>query len=83
MESVLKRVRGGARLVIVRTDEPEVVDLVRRWAEAGCARYNICPRELETAIHIYLLPHDFDAHPFLAWRPVLSAADLAATPLPP
>jgi hypothetical protein len=82
MESVLKRIRGGARMVIVRTDEPEVVDLIRRWAEAGCARYSVCPRELDTVIRVFLLPHDFDAHPFLAWRPVIMASDLTATPPP-
>lgn len=72
-------------MVILRTDEAEVVELVQEWAEAGCARHSTIESFdsgiLDAVIRIFLLPHDFDAHPFLAWRPLLTIPDLGATPI--
>lgn len=83
MENALKKARAGARMIVLRTDERDVLELILEWAIAGCARYSVSEsydtgmREIE--IRIFLLPHDFGAHPFLAWRPILPH-DPAATP---
>lgn len=94
LETCLKRVRGGARMLIVRTDEAEVIESILRWAELGRARYTVAHAGYESVIRVFLLPRDFDGHPFLAWRPVLmevnrmieaerrSEVDLMATPAP-
>lgn len=71
VETTLKRLRGGARTLIVRTNMNDVIDVVTRWARVGHARHEVVPAEGCTELRVYLLPRDFDEHPFLAWRPAL------------
>lgn len=71
VEATLKRLRSGARTLIVRTNVAEVVDAVSRWARIGQARHEVVACDTVTELRVYLLPQDFDEHPFLAWRPPL------------
>ena len=71
VETTLKRLRAGARALILRTNSPDVLDAVTRWARIGQARHEVVALESFTEVRVYLLPRDFDEHPFLAWRPAL------------
>jgi hypothetical protein len=71
VETTLKRLRGGARTLVVRTNMNDVIDTVTRWARVGHARHEVVASGTWTELRIYLLPRDFDEHPFLAWRPPL------------
>jgi hypothetical protein len=75
VESTLKRLRAGARTLVVRTNVSEVVDTVVRWAAVGQARHEVHAFDGWTELRVYLLPREFDEHPFLAWRPVLQSPE--------
>jgi hypothetical protein len=75
IEAVLKRMRRGARALVVRVDAQEVLELVLRWVAQGGAPYELVRDTVVTELRIYLLPLEFDGHPLLGWRPALHASD--------
>jgi hypothetical protein len=78
VEDLLKRTRGGPRLLRVITDEREVVEALVSWSRLGGARTELSDAPGRFDVWMYLLPVDFDGHPLVAWRP--SARPLDATP---
>ena len=74
VETTLKRLRGGARTLVIQTNMTDVIEAVTRWARVGHARHEVVASGGCTELRVYLLPQDFDEHPFLAWRPALPNA---------
>lgn len=67
VQMTVRALSQGGRTLIVRTDEPEVLDAVTRWARIGGARHDVVESEYWTELRLYLLPRDFGERPFLAW----------------
>jgi len=74
IESVLKKVRPGARTLLIRVDASEVIDTLVRWSRVGRAPHELVRGPAGTELRIYLLPREFDGHPLVAWRPALGPA---------
>lgn len=71
LESTLLRLRPGARRVVVKVSGRDVLDAVVEWAEELDVPWDQAvpdPGTLEPwiEVHLYLLPVDFDLHPFQA-----------------
>lgn len=78
IEDLLKRTRGGPRLLRVLADERDVADAVVSWSGVGGARTEIIAGHGRFEVRVYLLPSEFDGHPLVAWRPTPRPLD--ATP---
>jgi hypothetical protein len=84
VESLLKKLRGGARELVIRVDGPDVIDVLIGWTRNGSAPHEVVRgKNGALELRVYLLPRDFDAHPLLAFRPALGTpteADLVMVP---
>jgi hypothetical protein len=78
IEAIVKRIRRGARALLVRVDATEVLDVLLDWSSRGGAPVEVAlAGEGIAEIRIYLLPREFDEHPLVAWRPALFGRPVA------
>lgn len=83
VETLARRLRAGARVLLVEVDEPASIDAVSRWARRWCAPYDVTPTGADRwVLRITLLPAEFGEAPLPAVRALAVAprelAELAA-----